>query len=142
MEGVFMKKNGKLLLFSERVRLEKILLGSLWTASGVSSLFNSTLGLILQILSLTTIVYTLVRVSFAKAESADEMAEQNMNKAKAVASDYMLMLFCCIAIIAILFLRNITLAISLNQLIPAVVLFVMGCHSVITGLAFRKFEDD
>lgn len=137
-----MKKKGKLLLYSERVKLEKIVLGSLWAISGVSSLFNSTLGLILQILSLTTIVYTLVRVSCTKAESADEMADQNMNKAKAVASDYMLMLFCCVAIIAILFLRDTTLSIGLNQLIPAVVFFVMGCHSVITGLAFRKFEDD
>ncbi len=137
-----MKKKGKLLLYSERVKLEKILLGSLWTVSGVSSLFNNTVGVILQILSLTTILYTLVRVFFAKAESADEMAEQNMNKAKAVASDCMLMLFCCIAIIAIFYPRNITLEISMNQLIPTVVFIVMGCHYVITGLAFRKFEDD
>lgn len=136
-----MRKKDKLLLYSERVKLEKILLGSLWAVSGISSLFNSTLSLILQILSLSTVVYTLVRVSFAKAESADEMAEQNMNKAKAVASDCMLMLSCCTAIIAILFLRNTTLSIGMNQLIPAVVFFVMGCHSVITGLAFRKFED-
>lgn len=136
-----MKKKNKLLLYSEQVKLEKIVLGSLWAVSGVSSLFNSTLSLILQILSSATIVYTLVRMYFVKAESADEMADQNMNKAKAVASDYMLMLSCCIAIIAMLFLRNTTLSISLNQLIPAVVFFVMGCHSVITGLAFRKFED-
>lgn len=136
-----MRKKDKLLLYSERVKLEKILLGSLWAVSGISSLFNSTLSLILQILSLSTVVYTLVRVSFAKAESADEMAEQNMNKAKAVASDCMLMLSCCTAIIAILFLRNTTLSIGMNQLIPAVVFFVMGCHSVITGLAFRKLED-
>lgn len=104
-------------------------------------MFNSIVASILQILSMATIAYTLVRVSFAKAESADEMAEQNMNKAKVVASDCMLMLSCCTAIIAILFLRNTTLSIGLNQLIPAVVFFVMGCHSVITGLAFRKFED-
>lgn len=136
-----MRKKDKLLLYSERVKLEKILLGSLWAVSGISSLFNSTLSHILQILSLSTIVYTLVRVSFAKAESADEMAEQNMNKAKAVASDCMLMLSCCTAIIAMLFLRNTTLSIGISQLIPAVVFFVMGCHSVITGLAFRKFED-
>lgn len=136
-----MRMKDKLLLYSERVKLEKILLGSLWAVSGISSLFNSTLSLILQILSLSTVVYTLVRVSFAKAESADEMAELNMNKAKAVASDCMLMLSCCTAIIAILFLRNTTLSIGMNQLIPAVVFFVMGSHSVITGLAFRKFED-
>lgn len=136
-----MKKKDKLLLYSERVKLEKIVLGSLWAVSGASSLFNNTFSLILQILSMITIVYTLVRVSFAKTESADEMAEQNMNKAKAVASDYLLLLSCCIAIIAILFLRNITLSVSLNQLIPAAVFFIMGCHSVITGIAFRKFED-
>ncbi len=137
-----MKKKGKLLLYSDRVKIEKIVLGSLWAVSGVASLFNSIVASILQILSMATIVYTLVRVSFAKTEDADEMAEQNMNKAKAVASDCMLMLSCCTAIIAMLFLRNTTLSIGLNQLIPAVVFFVMGCHSVITGLAFRKFEDD
>lgn len=136
-----MKRKDKLLLYSERVKLEKILLGSLWAVSGVCSLFDSILSLSMQILSMTTIIYTIVRVSCAKAESTDEMADQNMNKAKAIASDYMLMLSCCIAIIAILFFRNITLAIGLNQLIPAVVFFVMGCHYVITGLAFRKFED-
>lgn len=136
-----MKKKAKLLLYSKRVKIEKIVLGSLWAVSGVSSLFNSTVALILQILSMATIVYTLVRVSFTKTETADEMAEQNMNKAKAIASDYMLILSCCIAIIAMLFFQNISLAINLNQLIPAVVFLTMGCHSVITGLAFRKFED-
>lgn len=136
-----MKKKDKLLLYSERVKIEKIVLGSLWVVSGVSYLFNSTLSLILQILSSVTIVYTLVRVYCAKAEAADEMAEQNMNKAKAVASDYMLLLSSCIGIIAILFLRNITSPISLDRLIPSVVFLVMGCQFIITGLAFRKYED-
>lgn len=136
-----MKKKDKLLLYSERVKLEKIVLGSLWAVSGVASLSNSIVASISQIISMATIVYTLVRIHYAKVEAADEMAEQNMNKAQAFASNYMLLLSCCVAIIAILFLRDVTLSISLSKLIPTVVFFVMGCHSVITGLAFRKFED-
>lgn len=136
-----MKNKEKLLRYSERVKIEKIVLGSLWLVSGVCSLFNNIFCLILQILSMATIIYTIIRVYCAKVESADEMADQNMNRAKAVASDYINIFSCCAAIIAMLFLQNITLSITLNHLIPAVVFFVMGCHSVITGLAFRKFED-
>lgn len=136
-----MKKKEKLLLYSERVKIEKLALGSLWIISGVSSLFNCIFNLILQILSSATIVYALARLSCTKTESADEMADQNMNKAKALASDYMLFLSCFASIFSVLFLRNTTLSISLSQLIPAVVSLLMGCHSVITGLAFRKFEN-
>lgn len=135
-----MKKND-LLLYSERVKIEKIVLGSIWIISGASSWLNNIWGLILQLLSFATMIYALVRVSCAKVETEDEMAVQNMNKAKATAADCILLLACCVAIFAILFLRNTSLSISLGDLLPSVVFFAMGCYSLITGLAFRKYED-
>lgn len=136
-----MNKKDRILRYSERVKIEKIILGSLWMIAGASSWINSIWCLILRILSCGTIVYTWVRVSLAKVEAADEMADQNMNKAKAYASDLGSLLSCCAAIFAILFLRNTTVSISLGDLIPDVVFFVMGCNCLITGLAFRKYED-
>lgn len=92
------------------------------------------------ILSLSAIVYSILKITCSNVEAADEMAEQNINKAKSFASDLMRLLSCCAAILAILFLRDVTLTLNLSTLVPAIVFFVMGCHSLITGLAFRKFE--
>lgn len=135
-----MNKNGKVLHYSERVIIERILLGNVWLITGVSTLYHTTWSLVMLILSLSAIVYSILKITCSNVEAADEMAEQNINKAKSFASDLMRLLSCCAAILAILFLRDVTLTLNLSTLVPAVVFFVMGCHSLITGLAFRKFE--
>lgn len=135
-----MNKNGKILHYSERVIIERILLGNVWLITGVSTLYHTTWSLVMLILSLSAIVYSILKITCSNVEAADEMAEQNINKAKSFASDLMRLLSCCAAILAILFLRDVTLTLNLSTLVPAIVFFVMGCHSLITGLAFRKFE--
>lgn len=135
-----MNKNGKVLHYSERVIIERILLGNVWLITGVSTLYHTTWSLVMLILSLSAIVYSILKITCSNVEAADEMAEQNINKAKSFASDLMRLLSCCAAILAILFLRDVTLTLNLSTLVPAIVFFVMGCHSLITGLAFRKFE--
>ncbi len=136
-----MKRKDNFLPYSEQVKIEKIVAGSLWAVTGIFSMFNSVLCLILRMLSSVAIIYTLEKMFCRKAEPADEMAEQNLNKAKAVASDYILCPSLFVAPIASLFLRNTTLSFDLGNLIPAAVFFVVGCHSLITGMVFRKLED-
>ena len=65
-----------------------------------------------------------------------------MNRAKALALDYMQIVYCCLAIIAIIFLRNVELSIGLNKIIPNITFIAMGINQLFVGFAFRKFEEE
>ena len=132
----------KTLSYSDQVKLEKIFLGIIWFIVGVLSFADGIPSLIIQAIAAITCILTLLGVSTAKKENADEMAEQNMNRAKALASDYMLIIYCCIAIFSILFLNNVEFSISLSQIIPGITFMILGTHHLIVGLAFRKFEEE
>ena len=132
----------KTLYYSDRVKLEKTFLGLIWLISGILGFFDGILSLVMQIAASITCIYALLKISTTKKEKADEMAEQNMNRAKALALDYMQIVYCCLAIIAIIFLRNVELSIGLNKIIPNITFIVMGINQLFVGFAFRKFEEE
>ena len=132
----------KTLYYSDRVKLEKIFLGIIWLISGIFGFFDGILSLVMQIAASITCIYALLKISTTKKEKADEMAEQNMNRAKALALDYMQIVYCCLAIVAIIFLRNVELSIGLNKIIPNITFVAMGINQLIVGFAFRKFEEE
>lgn len=132
----------KTLYYSDRVKLEKIFLGIIWLISGIFGFFDGILSLVMQIAASITCIYVLLKISTTKKEKADEMAEQNMNRAKALALDHMQIVYCCLAIIAIIFLRNVELSIGLNKVIPNITFIAMGINQLIVGFAFRKFEEE
>ena len=132
----------KTLYYSDRVKLEKTFLGLIWLISGILGFFDGILSLVMQIAASFTCIYALLKISTAKKEKADEMAEQNMNRAKALALDYMQIVYCCLAIIAIIFLRNVELSIGLNKIIPNITFIAMGINQLLVGFAFRKFEEE
>jgi hypothetical protein len=132
----------KTLYYSDRVKLEKIFLGIIWLISGILGFFDGILSLVMQIAASITCIYALIKISISKKENADEMAEQNMNRAKALALDYMQIVYCCLAIIAIIFLRNVELSIGLNKIIPNITFIAMGINQLFVGFAFRKFEEE
>lgn len=137
-----MKNQEKVLRYSDRVKAEKLLLGFIWLISGVLFCFDNIVSLVMQVVACITCIYTLIRVSFSKKEEADEMAEQNMNRAKASALDWMQIVYYCLAIAAILFLRNVELSVCLNEIIPAVMFIGLGINQLIVGFTFRKFEEE
>ena len=132
----------KTLYYSDRVKLEKTFLGLIWLISGILGFFDGILSLVMQIAASITCIYALLKISTAKKEKADEMAEQNMNRAKALALDHMQIVYCCLAIIAIIFLRNVELSIGLNKIIPNITFIAMGINQLFVGFAFRKFEEE
>lgn len=132
----------KKLYYSDRVKLEKTFLGVVWTISGVLGFWDGIISLVMQAIASVICIYTLLRVSFAQKEDADEMAEQNMNRAKALTHDYMQIVYCCFAIAAILFLKNMKLAVSLSELIPNITFIVLGINHLVVGLTFRKLEEE
>ena len=79
----------KTLYYSDRVKLEKTFLGLIWLISGILGFVDGIISLVMQAAASITCIYTLLKISTAKKEDADEMAEQNMNRAKALALDYM-----------------------------------------------------
>ena len=132
----------KTLSYTNRVKLEKIFLGIIWTVSGIVGFFDSIPALVVQIIAFAACIYTLLKISFMKKEGADEMAEQNMNRAKAMTFDCMLLAYCCVSLFALLFLREVNLTISLSQIISNLTFLSMGITHLAVGLIFRKYEEE
>lgn len=136
-----MKTNKKILRYSQRVLLEKVITGSALLLSGICCFFTGIFPLVGAGTSLAVMIYSILRVLLSRAEQADEMAEQNMNKATAFASRALSIALCLAVIAAILFLREAPDTPTLRRLVPAVAFLALGSNDLLTGLVFRKLEE-
>lgn len=126
---------------AEQIRLLNTVGGVAWIVVGVSNCFENTAFLIVRILGLLVCIASIVRVSVAQKENADEMAEENLCKAKAKTLDTMHGLFCVIAIAAMFVLGRGAVALDWAKVIPAVFFIVLGVERLLVGVNFRKLED-
>ena len=127
---------------AEQIRLLKVVSGIAWIVVGIFGCFENTICLIIQILALLLCAINIIRVSAAKKENSDEMAEENLCKAKAKTLDIMHGVFCVIAIAAIFILGRNTITLDWAKVIPATFFIVLGIEELIVGVVFRKLEDE
>ena len=132
----------KTLYYSDRVKLENTFLGLIWLITGLLGFWDSLISLAMKVVTMIACSYTLFKVMKAQKENADEMAEQNINRAKAFASDYTQITYCVLAIVAMLFLHDVELSVDLGKIIPNITFICMGINHLVVGLAFRKFEEE
>lgn len=136
-----MNTNKKILRYCQRVWLEKIITGSALLFASICCFFTGILPLVGEGISLVVMLYSILRVLLSRTEPADEMAVQNMNRAKAFASDALSFVLCLVVMASILFLRQAPDTPALRRLIPAVAFLSLGSNNLLTGLAFRKLEE-
>ena len=85
--------------------------------------------------------YTIVRVLFTKTEKADEMAEENINRAKSRTMDYMLLVYCLMAFAAVILVEHVDISVSMISLILNITFIILGMNKLIIGLLFKKYEE-
>lgn len=132
----------KSMSYAEQIRLLKVVSGIAWIVVGISGCFENIVCSIIQILALLVCIINIVRVSVAKKENSDEMADENLCKAKAKTLDIMHGVFCVIAIAAMFVFGRNTITLDWTKAIPAVFFIVLGVAELSVGVAFRKLEDE
>ena len=132
----------KSMSFAEQIRLLKVISGVAWIVVGISGCFENIICSIIQVLALLVCITNIVRVSVAKKENSDEMADENLCKAKAKTLDMMHGIFCVIAIAAMFILGRNTITLDWSEVIPAAFFILLGVEELSVGVAFRKLEDE
>ena len=128
--------------FAEQIRTIKFVNGHAWIMAGIFGCFDNVICRIFQILALLVGMINIFYVFAAKGERSDEMADENLCKAKANALDKMQRIFCFIAILAMLTNGEITITLDWPRVIPAVLFILLGVQDLIVGRTFRKLEDE
>ena len=130
--------------FAEQIRTIKFVNGHAWIMAGIFGCFDNMICRIFQILALLVGIINVFYVFAAKGESSDEMADENLCKAKANALDNTQRIFCFIAILAMLISKKnaITITLDWSRVIPAVFFILLGVQDLIVGRTFRKLEDE
>ena len=132
----------KTMSFAEQIQTLKVVTGAAWICVGVFSCINNPIFTILQIVALLVCIVNVVRVSSAEKEESDEMAQENLYKAKAKALDLMHGILGLIAIAAMLFLGKNTVTLDWAEVIPAIFFIILGIQELMIGITFRKLEEE
>ena len=128
--------------FAEQIRTLKFVNGHAWIIAGIFGCFDNMICRIIQILALLVGVINVFYVFAAKGENSDEMADENLCKAKANALDTMQRVFCFIAILAMLISEKNTITLAWTKVIPAVFFILLGAEDLLVGITFRRLEDE
>lgn len=135
-----MKKSKKIMSYSEQVKAET-LLGVLWIITGIASCFQNLIALIMVVIALIVLICWVIKMHTVKRENADEMAKQNIYRAKSFAMHVMRIISGCAVIASIIFLKDVEVSVGLSKIIPAVSFICMGMNDILVGIAFRKYEE-
>ena len=132
--------------YTAYVKNESIYSGMLYIACGIVSfvggLVQNVFVLGALIIVAATHVFTRVKSSFEKWEKADEMAQENINRAKARALEYMELACCMFTVIAMLLFAGIDLPVSLPTFLSSVCFIFVGCSKLLTGILYKKYEEE
>ena len=125
--------------------LGKTMVGIVWIIAGIMHCFDSIAILFVRLLLSATAVILLVVVLRSNVEHLDEMAKDNMMRAKAKTCEVMQLIFFILAIvlIAAAFLQTwleFEISVNLLNFATTVVFCLIGIQYFLTGVFFRKLE--
>ena len=138
-----MKKKERLVPVGTKIFWGQTVMGILWIGVGLTGMFDNLICNILKILFLIAAIVALAKVAKIGriGDDGDEMAEYNYTKAQAKAGGALYMVLCIASIVSALgfgLLQNMD--IGWSRIIPLVFFVLMGIHSLLIGLFFRKLE--
>ena len=134
----------KQLSFFDYIKLEKTWRGFAWFATGILGFLGGFFYLISSLTAMILSILVLKQTLAPKREKPDEMAERNINRAKARAMDYM-QLACLVLVlvgVAVFSLFDIHLNITPSMLLLNVTFILMGTNDLLVGILFKKYEDE
>ena len=130
----------KSMSFADQIRLSKVVCGISWIVAGFSGFFDNIVCSIIQFLAYLIFPISIILISTAKKENPDEMANENLCKAKAKTLDIMCFCIAIIGIMAILIQIPNTISLDWSKVVTAAIFFVLGINELLVGVIFQKLE--
>ena len=131
--------------YTAYVKNESIYSGILFIICGIVSFIGGFVEnvFVLSLLAIVTAtnVFTMAKSTFGKWEKADEMAQENINRAKARALDYMELVCCIFTTITITLFASVDLPVSLPTFLASVGFIFVGCSKLLTGILYKRYEE-
>ena len=128
--------------YTEQVKYDNIILGALLALLGCLCLIPKPIGLALEAIGAILHILLLVKLVTAKREKPDEMAQQNIDRAKSRAMDYMALVMTVFAAIGIIVFSFVDLPVRLTSFITSSTLIWVGCSRLLIGLLYLKYEEE
>ena len=135
-------KKERLIPVGTKVFWGQTVLGILWSAVGLTGIFDNLICNVLKILFLLAAIVVTVKVARIGriGDDGDEMAEYNYIKAQAKAGGALHLVLCIAAIVFLWFGFAQNMDISWTRMISLLFFVLMGIHNLLIGLFFRKLE--
>ena len=136
------KKIRSVISFRDQIRSRYLIAGICWIIAGITRFTDSKVFGIIGLVFLLISIYFQVRVFIHKREEMDEMAEENINAAQAVAFNVAVIILLLFYIICGNILPDIfNVLIDLNEHIYPFITIFLGLLNLIVGAYFIVSED-
>ena len=136
-----MKKEHSIMSIGTQSFLGSVVVGMIWIVVGIIRLFDNPILDIIHFVLLVSAFSLMVFIMKANREEDDEMSSYNFTKAKAKTCDFMHLVCCGIAIIALLlFALFEDYIVSWPRIVVSIIFLLIGIQDVITGIVFHTLE--
>lgn len=132
----------KKLTYSDSIKLEYTFFGVIFIISGILGFVDGIIATIASAVSFVICLYVMVRCLVSKREKPDEMATENLNRAKALAMDIMLLVYCVLAIAGSLLALHVDIPIKMTTLLLSGCFIILGANKFLIGLLYTKYEEE
>ncbi len=127
----------------KQIKYEYTINGALFIAAGIFYIFDNMPCKILFIVCACSSIYALTKSTTSPKEAKDEMAKQNLSRAKACTLTRSHLILCIIMLFLFFFLDfPISDTINWKKLILPFLFIVSGFMELSTGYQFKKFEEE
>lgn len=140
MKNIIMSR--KIMSFRKQMTYLTTLNGIAWICTGIFDMFNNQLCHILNHISLLCSLFLIVKVTISEKENDDEMARQDLTKARSLTLRVLHRIFCFGMLFLAIFIKfPISDEISWKQVIAPTFFIAIGLEYLLTGIFFKILED-
>ena len=112
------------------------------TVSFIGSIMKNTFFVVLLLIVALASAVNTIKPIFFKTEQPDEMAQQHIDRAKALAMDYMELIFRIATIVGMILFFFIDLPVSLPTFLAVISFTFLGCNKLLVGILYKKYEEE
>ena len=134
--------NMKPFRYSTQIALRETINGLLWCIAAILWAFDNPVCRVICVLLLAIAVVSQAFSIFGKFEKSDEMATANLREAKAVSLDISRIILLAVSVVLLMIPKEVFSSINWRNIIYPAVVFMVGLPEVITGLMFKRIEEE
>ena len=128
--------------YSTQIVLRETINGLLWCIAAILWVFDNPACKAICVVLLAIAVSSQAFSIFGRFEKSDEMATANLRQAKAASLDISRIILLAVSVVLLMIPKEVFSSISWRNIIYPAVVFMVGLPEVITGLMFKRIEEE